>query len=305
VSIKNVLFIDANQYLDLYRTVGGEKLLAPLQEQQGHILVTTQVVDEVYRRKLGVTAGFLAAKVSESKLNSTAAPDLAPRTVDAIVVRIRKRLQNIRIKLSHDLLEQVSQSKDEVSKALAGVFSQAVAHTEGELQRARVRKEHGNPPGKQSDPLGDQLSWEQILSRCHDKPGLWIITNDSDYGAIHAGEMFLNAALYQELARLYQSEPPVYCFTNIVDGLKHFAEKTGAKAENLPTPEEAEQIKKEQESLPPLDWLTNYDDSYPLAMRLQDGFRMRDSLVAPWLSQVISSGEVILPPTKKADKDGT
>ena len=268
-----MLFIDANQYLDLYRTVGGEKLLAPLQEQQGHILVTTQVVDEVHRRKVDVTAGFLTAKVNEPKRNTTAVPDLPPRTVDAILVRIRERLQNMRKKLSHDLLQQVSQSKDEVSKALAGVFSQAVAHTDGELQRARARKERGNPPGKRDDPLGDQLNWEQILSRCQEKPRLWIMTRDSDYGTLHAGKMFLNAALYQDLARLYESEPAVFCFTNILDGLKHFAETTGAKAENLPTPEEAEQIKKEQESLPPLGWLTNYDDSYPLAMRFQNAFQ--------------------------------
>jgi hypothetical protein len=51
---------------------------------------------------------------------------------------------------------------------------------------------------------------------------------------------------------------------------------TGAKAEKLPTAEETEQIKKEQESLPPLSWLINYDDAAPLALRFQDGFIMRD-----------------------------
>ena len=92
-------------------------------------------------------------------------------------MHIREQLQKIREKvnetkeefkkLTHDLLEQVSQSKDEVSKVLAGLFSQAVAPNEGELQRARARKERGNPPGKKSDPLGDELSWEQGLLRRH------------------------------------------------------------------------------------------------------------------------------------------
>jgi hypothetical protein len=225
--------------------------------------------------------------------------------VDAIVVRIRERLQNIRKKISHDLLEQVSQSKDEVSKALTGVFFQAVAHTDGELQRARARKERGNPPGKRDDPLGDQLNWEQILSHCKDKPRLWIITRDSDYGTVHAGKMFLNAALYQELARLYESEPTVFCFDNIAEGLRHFAKTTGAKAEKLPTPEETEQIKKEQELLPPLGWLTNYDDAGYIA--IQNAYRMGDStlLRAALRSQVISE-EVIPPPAaKEADKGAT
>ena len=262
MSVKGVLFIDANQYLNLYRIVSGKKLLAALQEQQAHILVTAQVVDEVHRQKVKVTASFLADSVKKLELHSIAVPDHLLSTVDDRVVHIRDQLQKIREKvnetkeefkkLTHDLLEQVSQSKDEVSKVLAGLFSQAVAPNEGELQRARARKERGNPPGKKSDPLGDELSWEQILSQCQDKPRLWIITKDSDYGTEHEGKIFLNAALYQELARLYQSEPAVFCFDNIADGLKHFADTTGAKAEKLPTPEETEQIKKEQESLPPL-----------------------------------------------------
>src|SRR5713226_9825700 len=178
--------------------VSGEKLLAPLQEQQDHILVTAQVVDEVHRQKVKVTAISLTDRVKKLELNSIAVPDHLLSTVDDRVVPMREQFQKIREKvketkeefkkLTHDLLEQVSQSKDEVSKVLAGVFSQAVAPNEGELQRARTRKERGNPPGKKSDPLGDQLSWEQILSRCQDKPRLWIITKDSDYATKHEGE---------------------------------------------------------------------------------------------------------------------
>ena len=303
MSVKDLLFIGANQYLDLYRIVSGKKLLAALQEQRGHILVTTQVVDEVHRQKVKVIASFLADRLKKLDLNSIAVPDhLGDR-----VVRMREQLQtNCEEsektkeefkKLTRDLLEQVSQSKDEVSKVLAGVFSQAVAPNEGELQRARDRKERGNPPGKKSDPLGDELCWEQILSQCQDKPRLWIITKDSDYGTVHAGKMILNAALYQELARLYQSEPTVFCFDNIADGLRHFADTTGAKAENLPTPEETEQIKKEQESLPPLGWLTNYDDSAQIA--IQSAYRMRDSIL---LRAALGNQEEVFPPpaAKKA-----
>jgi hypothetical protein len=260
----------------------------------------------VYRQKLNATAIFLDAEVNGSKLNRIALPsDLPTRTVNAVRKRLRERLRKIREKLSLDLLEQVSQSKDDVSKALAGLFSQAVVHTDSELQRARTRKERGNPPGKPSDPLGDQLNWEQILSRCQDKPQLWIITTDTDYGPIRDNKMFLNPTLYRELGELYQAEPPVHCFTNIFDGLKHFAETTGTKAEKLPTSEEAEQIKKEQESLPPLDWLTNYDDSFPVA--IQSNYSRGDStmLAAALRSQVVSE-EVILPAaTEEANEDAT
>ena len=71
--------------------------------------------------------------------------------------------------------------------------------------------------------------------------------------------MFLNAALYQNLAGLRQPPPEVFCFDNIPDGIKHFAETVHVKADTLPTPEETEQIKKEQEALPLLRLLTTQD----------------------------------------------
>jgi len=41
-----LLFIDANKYLDLYRTDTGQFMLAALSKQTDHIFVTRKVVDE-------------------------------------------------------------------------------------------------------------------------------------------------------------------------------------------------------------------------------------------------------------------
>jgi hypothetical protein len=46
----------------------------------------------------------------------------------------------------------------------------------------------------------------------------------------------------------------VFCFNDIIDGIQHFVKTTKVKAERLPTPDEKELIKKEKESLPPLEW---------------------------------------------------
>jgi PIN domain len=262
MSGKPVLFIDANQYLDLYRMVSGKKILAALEEQKDYIFVTSQVVHEVSRNKVKVAASFLANETKKIELSAMAVPDHMLSTSDDSVKTLGNRLHELHgevtkvkdafQKLTQDLLEQVSQSKDDVSKALTVIFSKADVPNAEELRRAKERKLLGNPPGKNNDPLGDQVSWEQILTKCKNKPSVWIITKDSDYATKYESKMFLNALLYDELTLLYQRQPEVFCFDNIADGLKHFSETTSVKAEKLPTPTETEQIKKEQDSLPPL-----------------------------------------------------
>src|SRR5579871_6910643 len=70
-----LLFIDANKYLDLYETVSGRKLLASLGEQAHHIFVTQQVVEEVQRKKIGVSVRFLNDQFKELKLQTFQIPD--------------------------------------------------------------------------------------------------------------------------------------------------------------------------------------------------------------------------------------
>jgi PIN domain len=260
-----MIFIDANQYLDLYRTPSGKKLLAALTEQADYIFVTKQISDEVQRNKVGTAAVFLAHQFKQIALNTFAVPDHLFGSTSTKAEEIRQQLKDIGSQfertndelrtLACELLDQISRSEDEVSKTLAGIFARAVPHTDAELHRARVRRELGNPPGKKGDPLGDQLTWEQILTRFKETKRIWVITRDSDYTVKYEGKVFLNAALYQELAQLAGPTPDVFCFDNLPEGIRHFAEATKVKAEALPTPEETEQIKKEQESLPPMGWL--------------------------------------------------
>ncbi len=298
-NVDALIFVDANQYLDLYRTASGKRLLAALKEQQNHIFMTAQVAEEVQRRKVEVTAAFLAEQFKELKLRNFGVPDHLFGTTGDRVRRIRGQLQEIHdkikaaneelMKLAHDILDQITQSEDEVSIALAGIFAKAVPHNEGELQRAKVRKERGNAPGKKADPLGDQLSREQILSQCQHKSRLWIIIRDGDYTTEYGGKAFLNAALYQDLAKLLERAPEVFCFNNIPDGIKHFAETTQVGAEELPTPEEAEQIKKEQDSLPALGWLSSRMNDAASATIL-NWKQLRDAAFVSAVSTMINQG---------------
>lgn len=301
--MSRILFIDANMYLDLFRTNSGKQLLDTLEEQQQYIFVTKQIVWEVERNKVREAATYLAKR--QLKLDSVAVPDHILSTTDNTVEVMRKQLRNIGDqvektkeefrKLADDLLKQVSRSQDEVSKRLAHIFSHAVIADREELQRASGRKRIGNPPGKKIDSLGDQISWEQLLTYCKakGKPKLWIITRDSDYATAYDKRLYLNAFLYSELAQVFNAGPEVFCFDNIPDAVKHFSETERIKADKLPTPEETKQIKEEQASLPRVDWLKGYDDG---------GFSVIQNTILPTsefyraaLRSMFASDRVVLP----------
>jgi hypothetical protein len=193
-----------------------------------------------------------------------------------------KRLNDEVDGLALGIMEQIRCSEDEVSKALAPILAKAVPHSSEELQRARDRKELGNPPGKSVNPIGDQLTWEQILTHFEGKKRLWIISRDGDYGTVYSGKGFLNQLLYDELCKV-SPEAEVYLFQDMVEGIKHFVDTTGVKAEKRLTSEEEEEIEKEEKSLPPLN--SSLDDidrvidvtnniSYPL----KDVNRMFDAM---------------------------
>ena len=55
--------------------IGGTRLLAALDEQKEYIFVTKQIVQEVHRNKVKVTAGFLANVLKNMELSAMPVPD--------------------------------------------------------------------------------------------------------------------------------------------------------------------------------------------------------------------------------------
>jgi len=138
-----LLFIDANKYLDLYRTDKGKKLLAPLAEQVDYIFVTEQVVNEVQRNKVLVAAEYLREKFKELKLQSFNVPDHLSGANSGQSKSILQEMREIGQKvadanaqvdaLALSIMEQISRSDDEVSTALAPIFAKAAVHSGEEL----------------------------------------------------------------------------------------------------------------------------------------------------------------------------
>jgi hypothetical protein len=107
--------------------------------------------------------------------------------------------------------------------------------------------ECGNPPGKRSDPLGDQISWEQLLT--HVKRAvhtdIWLITRDRDYLVKTENGLLLNPVLNTDLVSACGTQPRIHCYDNLSDGLTEFGKSVGVSTENLPTEKEEKQIKGE------------------------------------------------------------
>jgi len=251
-----VLFIDANQYLKLYGVVAGKQLLDWLEEQQSHIFVSAQTAEEVLRRKLGCAQTFFLDKLKEIAEIKGLIPDILGIS-DEKTAEYRKILERAvevkteLTKLADDALSKISRSEDDVSQRLARLFTNAMQPSTCEMQRARDRKERGNPPGKQKDTLGDQITWEQLLTFCKETKRLWIITDDGDYCIKHGKRVLLNSLLNRDLMLTCGAGMEFHCYSNFEEGITDFRKNVGVTADKLPTEQVSTEIKKQLDDLPP------------------------------------------------------
>jgi hypothetical protein len=313
-----VVFIDTQLYIDLYRTESGKDLLALLEEEKDHIFITEQIVNEVDRHKLQEAMGFFQRECQIGKAPGSKLPNHLFDASGAIVQGICEKLNIASDKVKEatrdldkaiaETLRLISLSEDVVSKALAPLFAKAVAHKPEEFERAKVRNARGIPPGKKVGAVGDELNWEQFISFVKErgKRRLWIISRDSDYCLTHGKQtVFLLPTLHQELMRLTDPPPEVRAFTNIPEGIKDFSEVTGVKVDKLPTPERVEEIKKEQDSLPPLGWLTTFNFTDATSHAVQNAYRRRasDALITLLSNPITIAGVFPPPEANEAEED--
>jgi hypothetical protein len=232
------ILVDANVYLTLFESgEDGEKILSALEEQSSRIFVSRQIVDEVTRRKLKVAHNYFS--------NLPIVGDLPSHLFDttkasAVVKELRKAKADLK-RLVDETLPKIGRSEDQVSLRLAKLFAKAEDPNDDETNSATRRRLMGNPPGDPCDPLGDQITWEQFLTRCRKNKGkVWIITTDQDFGLARGDHVILNPLLHRELTEAGISE--IHCFKKVLAAIEHFAKVTGATAHKLPPKEQADKI---------------------------------------------------------------
>lgn len=229
------LFIDANIYLDFYEIQEVKPLLLPLVGLKEYVLVTDQVVDEVFRNKLEIANKKFKEYLEKSKI-SLALPDvLTENAITEIDEEAGKKIREFNQKLKEfrkvideiysKSLEHVSNDKDKISSELSKIFSSSIPCTEIHMAAAQRRKTFGNPPGKKSDPIGDEISWEQLLdySKQHEA-SIWVVSKDGDFMTKTINNIDLgNPFLVKEIKE--KGLPEFRFFSNLANALKKFKEE--------------------------------------------------------------------------------
>lgn len=226
-----LLFIDANIYLDLYERAYRPLVLSQLAELSTIIFSTQQVVDEVRRRKNQVAANAIE-KAFQQIAKTTIEKSIPEHLLSQMqfldltnwltsVPKFNNMINSYKI----DLKEQIDRQEDSVSRTLAPIFRNSKGHTSAEFERARERRDRGNPPGKGAT-LGDQLNWEQLLGRFRGKTKIWIISRDGDYGTFSGDKGLLHQFLIDELCAISPAAE-AHLFGNLAEGIQDFKNRSG------------------------------------------------------------------------------
>lgn len=256
-----IILIDTNIYLRFYDSNISEfrKLLPTIEGLKDSIFITKQIVDEVNRNKLNLICKTLdnyREKINISK-------DMIPIHFDTEdnkeasdwnkkrekLIEDNKKLISELSNYTKKLSSLVEKSEDRVSTILQEIFSKASQPNEDEINNAKKRKELGNPPGKKEDAIGDELIWEQLLSKYknNNKEEIWIVSNDSDFMIDINRELKLNSFLYFELKGIADNnEPKLRLFKKLSSAVTTYQAETN-KIKNIPDSNTMGKIEKEEQ----------------------------------------------------------
>lgn len=249
----NIIYIDANIYLGFYNSNRPEykKLLGSIIELADKIFFTQQIAYEIDRNKLNIFRQSIDNYLRQVSLTATTLPehmdeDSTPKLAEWNKARrdLEKQILASNESLTpilNEVLSDIAVSNDNVSQGLSILYKNCLSPNAEEVNKARFRKEIGNPPGKRTDPLGDQLSWEQLLTKIPKASKLWVVSTDRDYFTEHHKIIYLNPILYNDIVSI-NPKIEINTFNILSEALRDYDKQEKIKA--IPTKEELDIISK-------------------------------------------------------------
>lgn len=229
----NILYIDANIFLGFYNSNRPEfkKLLDSIIEVKDKVFFTEQFKYEIDRNKLTVFKQSIDNYIKQISIVNTILPEHLDKDNSSKLIswnatrkEIEKQIKNSNnelLQILNETLQNVSSSEDNVSIALSSIYNKSRKPSIDNLNKARLRKEIGNPPGKRNDPLGDQLSWEMLLTLVPNIDRVWIISKDQDYYTENKDILYLNPILKSDLIHL-NPDIEIKVFNKLSEALRDF-----------------------------------------------------------------------------------
>jgi len=180
------VFIDTNVLLRFYAysddTLGEvEKLSALIKAKKISLLTTEQIVDEHARNRDGILADSLkrldqittAAQLPRFAEHHQAAQELLTAMAEA---------KSAKTALMEAIRSEMTEGRLRADRIILDMFASTapLPRTPEIIERAKLRRELSNPPGKQ-DSIGDQINWEILLDHVPENSDLHVISKDGDF----------------------------------------------------------------------------------------------------------------------------
>lgn len=208
-----LIFIDTNILLDFYRirrTDISMKYLEQIELHKNIIITSSQVEMEFKKNRQSAILESISEVKKMNNVNLSVPAILADAKAVEMIKKSKKDIdeQQKRLKSQIEKILTNPNLHDPVYKSLQRVFSNK---SDINLNRdnkirflirnlAKKRFILGYPPRKNEDTsIGDSINWEWII-KCAEITGkhVIIVTRDTDFGAIHESESYLNDWLLQE-----------------------------------------------------------------------------------------------------------
>ena len=253
MAIPNLLFVDANIWLDFYRVRNdtGLRLLDHTEALSDRLIVTYQLESEFKRnRQVVMLDGMQELKAPQQIPRPGIFSDAAAaRMIAKNVKEAEKRVKKLRERMVKALKDPAM--NDPVYQSCQRLFQKTddlTLRRESPIRRMIRRQAfrrflHGCPPRKRNDTsIGDAFNWEWMVHCATQRTaGLVIVSRDSDYGVtIDNRESYINDALRQEFSERVSRKRTLLLYSRLSDALKLFdvavtAQEEASEAELVST----------------------------------------------------------------------
>jgi len=207
------IFIDTNILLDFYRirrTDISMKYLEEIEKHKDLIISTSQVEMEYKKNRQSAILESIGEVKKINNVNLSVPAIISNAKAVEMIKKSKKDIDDQQKKLK-ERIEKILKSPntyDPVFKMLQKVFSHnsPINLNRENMQRFTIRRLAlkrfilGYPPRKSTDnSIGDAINWEWIIKVAETtNKHIIIVTRDTDFGAIHENESYLNDWLKQE-----------------------------------------------------------------------------------------------------------